>query len=60
MPLLFSSLIRPLWDSLVTFCSLITYVKFYEVSFGGRNVCAHALIATIGITCKTMEKHHMY
>ena len=57
---MFSFLIRPCWDSLVTFCSLITYVKFDEVSFGDQNVCAHSLIATTGIRCKTMEKDYMH
>ena len=37
-----SSFIWPCWDSLVTFCSLIIYVNFYKVFFGGRNVCAHS------------------
>ena len=39
-----SSLIQPCWDTQDIFCSDIAYDKFYKISFGGRNVCAHSLI----------------
>ena len=52
-----SSLIRLCWESWVNFCSSITYVKFYKVSFGGQNVYAHSLI---GIRCKTTERNHIH
>ena len=39
-----SSLKQPCWNSHVTFCPSIPYVKFYEVFFSGRSVRAHSLI----------------
>ena len=47
-------LIWPCWDNQFTFCSLIPYVKFYKVSFGGQNVQAPSVIGIRwdAITCR--------
>ena len=44
MPPIPSFLIRPCYDSQVTFCRYIPNFDFHKVSFGGRNLSVHLLI----------------
>ena len=48
-------------DPQVTFCSSIPYVKFYKVSFGGRNLLAYLLMdITVDVRLYNKESHRMH